>query len=330
MSYKGLTGKELYSERNFPTAHDVLKYDEISEKVRVQIFHQMNTLLNDLESKAGYPDRDTVFYNAMRNIKQRRGVLSYHNLLPKTTLERITIDNEFSYLYSYLSDDELEFYTLLIYADATDYLLILDLIELISYWVNELYVDQSSKIVDQMINELIRTNGIGYELINNNIIHKGNEVVHKGVVRPALYLLSEPIYDGANSEMLQAFDKFKENDFKGSIHNASNAFESTMKIIIEKNNWQLVNPNPRQSVPTLEKATASVLIHTISKNSDLEGFESLAFKSLKDTLQVLSNLRNSHTGHGQGSKIKETHIRHCEFALHTAAANILFLIRTYG
>jgi hypothetical protein len=330
MRYEGLTGKELYSERNFPTAYDVLEYKEISKKVRVQIFQQMNILLEELESKDGYLDRDMVFHNAMRTLKQRRGVLTYKELLPITIFRELAYGNEFSQTYHYLPDTELEFYTLLIYAESTDYLLILDLIELLSYWVNHSYMDESSKIVDQTINELFRINGIGYEVINNSIIHKGNEVVHTNVVRPVLYLLSEPIYAGANNEMLKAFEEFKENNFKGSIHNASNAFESTMKIIIEKNNWQLVNPNPRQSVPTLSKATASVLIHTISKNVDLEGFESLAIKGLKDTLQALATLRNNHTGHGQGSEIKETYMRHCEFALHTAAANILFLIRTYG
>jgi|GEM_PF-4916251 len=330
MSYEGLTGKELYSERNFPTTYDVLKYKEISKKVRVQIFQQMNDLLEELESINGYLDRESVYHNAMRTLKQRRGALTYKELLPHTVLTELAYENEITKMYHYLPNTELEFYTLLIYSESTNYLLILDLIELLSYWVNHSYTDESSKIVDQTINELFRINGIGYEVINNSIIHKGNELVHTNVVRPVLYLLSEPIYAGANNEMLKAFEEFKENNFKGSIHNASNAFESTMKIIIEKNNWQLVNPNPRQPVPNLQKATAAVLIHTISKNVDLEGFESLAIKGLKDTLQALATLRNNHTGHGQGSEIKETYMRHCEFALHTAAANILYLIKAYG
>lgn len=304
MSYEGLFGKELYSERTFPTNYDVLKYDKIPKKLRVQIFQQMLTIHmdGDLQLKENEYTKEDIFYNIMLVLKQRRGVLSYKDLLPDKARNELEYRNHVRITAPYLAGEELEFYTLLIFADSSDYLLILDLIELLSYWMNDILLDWSSETVDSMINELFRINGVGYELINNMIIHKGNEIIHKNIVRPTLYFLSDPTYSGANSEMLQAFKDFKQNNFKGAIHNANNAFESTMKIIIEKNNWQLVTPNPLQSVPTLPKATASVLIHTIDKNAALESFELSTLKGLKDTLQALATLRNSHAGHGQGQK----------------------------
>ena len=103
-----------------------------------------------------------------------------------------------------------------------------------------------------------------------------------------------------------------------------------MKIIIEMNNWDIVSPIASKKAPSLNKATPAALISTIAKHSEIEGFHNLALKGLKDSLQSLATLRNSHAGHGQGSEIKDTYIRHCEFALHTAATNILFLIMTFG
>jgi len=105
-----------------------------------------------------------------------------------------------------------------------------------------------------------------------------------------------------------------------------------MKIIIQINNWDIASTNPQRKAPELNKATAAILISTIAKHSEseMEAFHNLALKGLKDSLQSLATLRNSHAGHGQGSEIKNTYIRHCEFALHTAATNILFLIMTFG
>ncbi|RDB32066.1 AbiJ-NTD4 domain-containing protein [Exiguobacterium sp. RIT594] len=333
MSNNGSTGRELYSERMFPTSFDVLRYEVIPEKARIQIFQHFNNLIDELPSKnEPYVYRDAIFNNAMKDILLRRGVLDYVELLPSGVYSNVNYlngDNNLSKINALLSRVEKDFFLLLIFADEKDYLLILDLIEILSYCVADLYLKSSSEKIDQAINNVFRKNGIGYELVKNQIIHKGNEVVHKEIIRPSLNFLSDSGYSGANEEMLQAFSEFRNNNFKGAIHNASKAFESTMKIIIEKNNWELINPNPRQPVPSLNKATAHVLIATIANHSQVESFHSNALRNLRDTLQTLANLRNSHTGHGQGSVVTETYIRHCEFALHTAAANILYLIKTF-
>lgn len=333
MSNFGSTGRELYSERTFPTTFDIVNYEEISERTRIQIFQQFDILIQELPSKKiPFTFRNEVFQNAMRDILVRRGVLDFTELLPpgiNSNIDFLNGESKLKKINRGLSRSELDYFMLLIFSDKDNYLLILDLIELLSYWVDEFYIKDSSEKIDQAINDVFRKNAIGYELIENQIIHKGNELVHKEVVRPSLNFLSNPSYSGANEEMLQAFFEFRNNNFKGAIHNASKAFESTLKIIIEKNNWQLINPNPRQPVPSLNKATAHVLIATIANHSQVESFHSNALRNLKDTLQTLASLRNSHTGHGQGSVVTETYIRHCEFALHTAAANILYLIKTY-
>lgn len=102
-----------------------------------------------------------------------------------------------------------------------------------------------------------------------------------------------------------------------------------MKIIIGKKGWELKVSNQQRRMK-LENATAAILIDTIIEHSNVEAFNLKALKGLKELLQSLMTLRNNNTGHGQGIEIKEMYIRHCEFALHTTATNILYLIRTYG
>ena len=346
MNNYGLTGPELYSERTFPTEFDVLKYDSISRKSRNQIYQRAIEMLRTLsterkrlvmgEEGPTYPsyistpgDRESTFYDAMRNLKQRRGVLGYEELLSEPALNSLE-ESETKYRIRNVasSTDEADFFILLTYADQHNYLLCLDLIELFSRWTNTHYEEDSSKQIDDMINDVFRSNGIGYELIGNQIIHKANDVFHSEVVRPSLYFLSDTIYQGANEEMLRAFSEFRNNNYLGAIQNASNAFESTMKIVIEKNRWEVVSRSG--PAPRLSNASANVLIHTISENSGLERFHTTALRGLKESLQALSTLRNDHTGHGRGSEIRDTYIEHCEFALHTAAANILYLIKAYG
>lgn len=327
MSNYGLTGPELYSERTFPTNFDVLSYNSIPTKARKQIYQRSIVMLGDYFS---YPSKrdghESVFWDALKNLKQRRGIVGYEELISDPVWNHSEIISRMR--KSAYSKSEAEFFMLLTYVDRHDYLLCLDLIELLSRWINVYCEKDFSKQVDDMINDVFRSNGIGYEVIDNQIIHKANDVVHSEVVRPSLYFLSDKTYQGANEEMLRAFSEFKNSNYLSAIQNASNAFESTMKIIIEKNGWEVVSRNGQ--APRLNNASANVLIHTISENSEIEKFHRAALKGLKESLQALSTLRNEHTGHGRGSEIRETYIQHCEFALHTAATNILYLIKAYG
>lgn len=326
---RGLSGVELFSERMFPTTYDVLEYKNISRKARVQVFQQAVKIFERNESLCEPSLRRSIFKRCLTNLKDRCGVIDTDELLSEYALENLAHNNKIPSLNNIVHVDEMEFYSLIVYADD-DHLLFLDLIELLSYYTKLRTEESISISLDKVINNVFHHNGLGYELIGNQIIHKGNDIVHKEIVRPSLQFLSDLRFKNANDEMLKAFSDFKNYDYKGAIHNANKAFESTMKIIIQINNWDIANANPHKKAPELNKATAATLISTIAKHSEMEAFHDLALKALKDSLQSLATLRNNHAGHGQGSEIKNTYIRHCEFALHTAATNILFLIMTFG
>lgn len=348
MNNDGLTGSELYSERTFPTNFDVLRYNSISRRARNQIYQRAIEMMRSwaIQTRGRREEgesfelsfssyivtpskRQLTFSNAMTNLKQRRGVLSYKDLLSEPALNSLGESDVYYAMHREANfEDESDFFILLTHADQHNYLLCLDLIELLSKWINAYYEADFSREIDDMINDVFRSNGIGYELIENQIIHKANDVVHREVVRPSLHFLSDPTYQGANEEMLRAFSDFRNSNYHGAIQNASNAFESTMKIIIETNGWEVISRNG--PAPRLNNASANILIHTISENSGIERFHRAALRGLKELLQALSTLRNDHTGHGQGSERRETYIQHCEFALHSAAANILYLIKVYG
>lgn len=343
MSNEGYLGRELYSERMFPTKYDVLAYEVISRKTRVQIFQQVSSMLRTFTFRSKHDDIGSFYYGLMSNLKRRKGVTDFADLLSKASIQEMNRRSTKDYGVFSRDKDEGEFFKLLIYADEKDYLLILDMIDLLSYSVLERFKKGSSEKIDELINEVFRHNGIGYELVKGHVIHKGNEITHLEMIRPALLYLSDPLYSTANKEMLDAFSKFRENKFKDAIHQANKAFESTMKIIIHKNNWSIVNRNPKKKSPSVQAASANLLIDTILEHAqlnllidttlehgDLEKFHKIALEGMRNSLQTLASLRNEHGGHGEGNEIIETHKRHCEFALHMTASNIIYLIKTYG
>lgn len=317
---------ELFSERLNPTVCDVYVYDEISEKAKIQIYHTVQRLLPrpifDMQSM-------NMFQSVLNELTFKYGVINDSNIINKPFIQLFREAN--------LSEAESKVFFLMIKASKSEYLVTLDLIELISRHISIFYDKEVSDNINESFNEVFRNNGIGYELINGTLISKDNEVMHSEIVKPSLQYLSQAEYEGANEELLQAFADFKENQFKNAIINANKAFESTLKIIIAKNKWQPIKfiprskrkPNAELQKTDLQKAVASDLIETLTQNIKVESFHKNALIGLSSSLQSLASLRNT-VGHGQGAVINEVDIRRCEFAIHTAATNILFLIRTYG
>ncbi|MDI3235950.1 hypothetical protein QK289_13115 [Exiguobacterium antarcticum] len=319
-------GPELFSERLNPIVHEVYVYDQISEKARMQIYHQIQRLLprDFFDTKAM-----NMFQEILNYLTFRYGVINESKLISTPYYDLFKGEA--------LTEPEKKAFFLLLRSSKSDFLLTLDLIELISRHVSIFYDETVSENLNTAFNEIFRKNGIGYEIINGTLISKDNEVVHSEIVKPSLQYLSQPEYAGANEELLQAFSDFKEGQFKNAIINANKAFESTLKIIIEKNEWQPIKfiprakrkPNTESPKTELEKAVASDLIETLTQNIKTESFQRNALMGMSNTLQSLASLRNT-VGHGQGAVVSEVDIRRCEFAIHTAATNILFLVRTYG
>lgn len=331
MNSRDYFSRELYSERVFPTKYDVFEYKSINQKTRVQIFQQANSILSSYRFYSRDMDRKSFFYGIMTNLKHRKGKTDYTDLLTNTSIRHMKSRREKDIGVFSNDKDEQEFFRLLVYVYDKNYMLILDLIDLLSNAILEHCEKEASEQFDEAINEVFKRNGIGYGLINGQLIHKGSEITHLEITRPALLYLADPRYSIANEEVLNAFSKFRNNQFKDAIVAANRAFESTMKTIIENNQWSIVTSNSNRKPQKVQEATASTLINTILKNADVEEkFNKIALEGISKTLQSLPSLRNSHGGHGDVNEITEIEQRHCELALHMTASNILYLIKTYG
>ena len=170
------------------------------------------------------------------------------------------------------------------------------------------------------LNERFRRAGVGYRFESGMIIRIDSELIHSEVVQPALGYLQQPGFEGPRDEFLKAHAHYRAGQTKDAITNANNAFESTLKTICDQRGWQYSRG-----------ATASHLVKVVKQNGLFPSYLDKSFDQLAATLQSgLPKVRNEQGAHGQGALPRETPAYVAAYALHLAAAKILFLAEAHA
>lgn len=287
---------------------DVYLYEELPEKLKIQIIHIWDETIG----------RDPDIYNRYPNQVQKDAgeILNYiHRVLTK----------------------ELGVFDLPSPNDESDSNLFT---RIANYFLNEVEVDMSLSVIEVMmlairtfhenylhkfnlheviaeINQRFRENGVGYQYENGQIIRMDSELIHTEAVKPALQLLSNPIYKGAQEEFLKAHEHYRHERYSEALIDCLKAYESTLKIILSKNNWEY-SPN----------ATADELTGRIMQSGLVPEFWQQHFKSLKNTLTSgVPTARNKLAGHGAANEVREIPDYLASYIIHMTASTIVFLIK---
>jgi len=199
------------------------------------------------------------------------------------------------------------------------------------------HVNIEENIIVAELNELFRSENVGYELtpmIKGNVIEpvneypffgreqevikttsypqvirKNYEVIHDTAIRPSLHLLSAPIYKTANSEYLDALEDFRKGDYGDCLTKSCSAFESVMKIICDKNGWTYNQSD-----------TANTLVSTVVNNMKLD-------PCFIQPLMIVATLRNRLSkSHGAGVRPREVSQNLAQYVLNSTASAIILLI----
>ena len=177
---------------------------------------------------------------------------------------------------------------------------------------------------DDAINELncrFREHAIGYQYAGGQIVEINSQYLHSETVEPTIALLYETGFEGALQEFMAAHKYYRERNYKESIVNSSNAFESTMKIICDARGW---------AYPP--GATSSKLIEILFDNNLVSPEMKSHFTSLRSALESgVPTIRNKggQGGHGQGSQPVEVPDHIAAYTLHLTASNIVFLVDSH-
>ncbi len=176
----------------------------------------------------------------------------------------------------------------------------------------------ASDAIDEL-NVRFRRAGVGYQFENGKIFRVDSELIHSDVVRPALRYLHQPGFEGPREEFLRAHSRYRAGDTKDAVTNANNAFESTLKSICDQRRW------------TYPKgARAADLLRIVRDQGLLPDYLDNSFDQLAATLKSgLPKVRGEEGAHGQGAAPRTTPDHVAAYALHLAAAKILFLAEAH-
>ena len=157
---------------------------------------------------------------------------------------------------------------------------------------------------------------LGYQFVEGQIIRRDNTFTHSEIIKPSLEILSRKRFKGASLEFHKAHEHYRKGAYHESLNECLKAFESTMRIICDKQKWTVKST-----------ATASTLIKMCFEKQLIPAFWESKFTSLKTLLESgVPTARNKLSGHGAGSEEKEIPRYIVEYALNMTASTILFLV----
>lgn len=171
------------------------------------------------------------------------------------------------------------------------------------------------------MNFRFKQHNLGYAFVKDVLIRKDNEHLHQNTVKPALRLLYENGFQGAEQEFLDAFEHRRKGENKDAILDALKAFESTMKAICDGMGYAY----------DTAKSTAKDLIGILESNAFYPAYMNTHITSLRTSLESgLPTMRNKNAGHGQGAAVVNVSDEFAEYALNLAATNIVLLTKIYA
>lgn len=286
---------------------DVYQYEELPETLKIQIIHIWKETIGK-----DYPRNGRQSSSANRVYLQ-----DCHNILCKELgtfkLNRDDRDNEINIIYFrsisqyFLTEQDVE--------------KALSVIELMVK-ITKLFAEncRTNINVNNVISELnqrFREYAVGYQYESDQIVKVDSEFIHAEAVKPALQLLSNPTYKGAQEEFLKAHEHYRHGRYDAALTDCLKAFESTMKIIIHKRSW-VCDKN----------ATSKKLIDCCLANELIPKFWTDQFNSLSNILtSSIGTPRNKLSGHGKGNDeiVVPEHL--IQYVLHMTASTIVFLIK---
>lgn len=285
---------------------DVYSYDSLPNSLRVQIIHIWDDALGNNQQYWDFRDVRDTYKFIVDTLCREYGLFQLPTA--KDYGERHYLEELANYL---LKEQDVEKQ--------------LDVVEMTFKAINKLTREYSyigkqnaSQVADSAIDELnkrFKEHGVGFHFTNNEIFRVDSELLHIEAVKPALRLLNQANYKGAQEEFLLAYEHYRHGRYKESLNDCLKAFESTMKSICDKQGWHYQ-----------ANATSKSLIKVCFDNDLIPAFWQQQMTSLRSLLESsVPTGRNKLSGHGQGSELTEIPEHLVAYMLHMTASTLVFL-----
>jgi hypothetical protein len=307
---------DIYSRRR-KSSSELLTYDEIPHELRIQLLHAMD------DARQRIYDRTIPTYRVIGTEGRDCFAAACLILRRELGLGKL-IDIRQRVRYANESDTERQCNEFTTYFENCETEHVLDSIEIVMRLIENAgaFLDHecNPQSVASEINTRFRQHAIGYQYESGQMIKQSNRLIHSDVTVPALQLLTDATYEGANEEFLKAHEHYRHGRNAECLVECLKAFESTMKIICDKKHWSYKQTD-----------TSKTLIKICLDKGLIPTFNEQQLTSLRTLLESgIPTARNKRGGHGQGTQRVEVADSLARYILNVTAAMILFLIESAG
>jgi hypothetical protein len=164
------------------------------------------------------------------------------------------------------------------------------------------------------LNRRFQQHAVGYEFRDGRFTRIDSSFLHTEVVEPAIAVLHQPHFAGAEQEFSRATDHFRHGRYVECLNECLKAFESTMKAICHQKEWEYD-----------QTLSGGKLVDVLGEHGLYPAFMKDSMGGLVGALKGVVTMRNKMSAHGQGVQSISVPKEVAAFALHSTAANIVFL-----
>jgi hypothetical protein len=158
------------------------------------------------------------------------------------------------------------------------------------------------------INKIFRDEGVGYEVVDEQVVRTDGDITHGEAVVPAIRALASGRFGAAEEEFAKAVGYFATGDYRNTVIYANASFESVLKAVTGTN------------------GVAGDLIREARKQGLLPGHVGgTAVEGLEKVFHAIPAVRNQDGGHGLGLDGAGADERVARFVLTTTAGAIVLL-----
>jgi hypothetical protein len=182
-------------------------------------------------------------------------------------------------------------------------------------------IKKGARDADKALSELntrFQEHGVGFRFAEGMIVKIDSEIIHRDVVLPALTLLHDKDYEGAEDEFRSAHAHYRKGEAKDALVDCLSALESTLKVVCGKQGWTYN-----------AKATCKDLLDVCFAKELLPAFWTGHFSALRSCLESgVPTARNKLGGHGQGSTVTTVPTHIVAYVIHSTASAICLLVES--
>lgn len=296
---------DLYSKRQ-KAPQDVFIYDELSDKIRTQIYFVIEDFCK--ENRLKYAK--TNFFKIVFEVLTREHGVEH---LDPNPWKNLSIEAEIKNYLLYEKDVEKVLDTIEIH---------FKIISNFAPFLNGTPETTNSYRPEDAINDLnmrFRENGIGYKFEAGVLIKIDNELLHNEITKPALSYLVKEEYHTINDEFHSAYKHYRHGNFKECLNECLKSLETTIKVICDKKSWEYSN-----------KDTSSKLIQIVFEKKLIPDYLQSEITSLRATIESgIPTIRNKNSGHGQGVDKITVDESLVSYTLNLTGSSIKFLLELY-